>query len=239
MKLYKKILYTTGVTLLLGNTALVAANTSAKSIMKNAFKYVEHMDKYAFDAVIVDEVKDDDGVTMYRNDVSIKVDRPQRLRVDRRQDGKNKTYYIDDGQFSMIDHSFRFYAQVKTPKNLDKALDFLFKKYDINAPLSSLIYSSMKKRTQFKRSKNFGLRMLNGIECNYVAFKDRDREIHVWIATGSKPLVQAYTIIDTALADNPKTNTIITWKNDTKIVDSDFIFKAPEDATKISIDSKN
>jgi len=238
MKLHKKILYVIGITILLSNTALVASETSAKYILDRAFRYLSSMDKYAFNAIVIDEIPTVDGMSKHRNDISIKVDRPDKLRFDRKFEGHSKSYYINSGLFTIMDNDMGFYGQLKTPKSLDKTLDFLFKKYDISAPLSSLIYSDMYKRTKAKKGKNFGLRRLNGVECNYIAFKNRAREIHVWIATGDEPLVQGYTIIDTNIQSRPKTYTVIKWDKSANISDSDFDFVAPKDATKISINKK-
>jgi len=238
MKLYKKVLFAAGVTILLGNSTLMAADASAKSILKRAFHYVGDMDKYSFHAVIIDEVPTNGNIVKHRNDIFLEIDRSDKLRFDRKFEDHSKSYYINNGLFSMIDNDLDLYAQLKTPKSIDKALDFLFKKYDISAPLSSLIYSDMYKRTKVKRGKNFGIRTLNGVECNYVAFKDRTREIHVWIATGDKPLVQGYTIIDTAIKGHPKSYTTIAWDDKADIADNDFSFVAPKNATKISINKK-
>ena len=238
MNIYKKILYTAGATLLL-STATHAADLSAKQIMQNALKFIQDKQKYAFEAVIIDEVKNGEETTKFRNDVAIKVERPDSLRIDRLMDGVHKTYYIDNGQFTMIDHQHNFYAQVETPKTLDGALDFIFKKYDISAPLSALIYSSMKGRSNLKNSKNFGIRTLGGVECNYVAFAGKSRQVHVWIATGEEPLIKAFSVVDTTLKDHPRTNTTIVWKLNTEVSDSDFVFEAPKDATMITIDNKN
>ena len=238
MKLYKKILFAIGATILLGNSTVMAADASAKSILKKAFRYIGNVDKYAFHAVVIDEIPTNGNIEKYRNDIFLKIDRPNKMRFDRKFDGHSKSYYLNNGLFSMIDHDLNLYARLKTPKSLDKALDFLFKKYDITAPLSSLIYSDMYRRTKLKRGTNFGIRTLNGIECNYIAFKDKTKEVHVWVATGDKPLIQAYTIIDTTIKSHPKSYTIITWDEKAKIKDSDFIFVAPKNATKIPVDKK-
>jgi len=238
MKLYKKILFTTGVTILLGGTALVAAEASAKSILNKSFHYIANMDRYAFHAVIIDEVPNGEGMTKHRNDMFLKIARPDKLQFDRKFEGHSKSYYLNNGLFTIMDHDLGFYGQIKTPKNLNKALDFLFKKYDISAPLSSLIYDDMYKRTKAKRGKSFGIRTLNGVECNYIAFKEKNKEIHVWIATGDKPLVQGYTIIDTAIPSHPKSYTTIIWDEGKTITDSVFEFIAPKNATKISINKK-
>jgi hypothetical protein len=240
MKLHKKLLCTAGIALLFTGTSLFAAEQSARDILNKAYEYIGSMDKYAFDAVIIDDELQDGEVTKkYRHDVSVKVDRPGKLRVDTKGDVKNRTNYLNDGLFTMIDHGFGYYGQLETPKTIDGALDLIFEKYGIRAPLAQLIYSDMDKRVKFNRSKYFGIVDVAGVECDYVAFKSRVREVHVWIATGDKPLVINYSIIDTTTKSYSRINTSIHWNNNPKISDSDFIFNAPKGATKISVESAN
>ena len=135
----------------------------------------------------------------------------------------------------MIDHSFNYYGQIKTPKTIDGSLDVLFKKFNIKAPLSHLIYSDMNKRVKFRTSKYFGTKDVGGVECDYIAFKNNTREIHVWIATGDTPLVKAYSIIETSGDSVSRVNTTVKWNTNANISDSDFVFVAPKGSSKISV----
>ena len=240
MKLHKKHFCVAGLVLLLTGTNLFAAEKSAVEIVNKAYQHIGSMDKYAFDAIVLDdEVKDGAVVKTYRQDVSVKVDRPGKLRVDSKGDTRNRSSYINDGIFTMIDHGHGYYGQLETPKTIDAALDLIFEIYGIRAPLASLIYSDMGKRVKFKRSKYFGTVDVAGVECDYVAFKSRVREVHIWITTGDTPQIINYSIIDTTVEGNPRINTSISWNNNPKISDSDFIFKAPKGATQISVDAAN
>ena len=240
MNLHKKLLCTGGVALLLSSTNLFAADKSAKDIVNKAYQYVGSMDKYAFDAIVLDdEVKDGAVVKTYRQDVSVKVDRPGKLRVDSKGDTKNRSSYINEGIFTMIDHGEGYYGQLETGETIDGTLDIIFEEYGIRAPLATLIYSNMGKRVKFRTSKYFGTVDVAGVECDYVAFKSRVREVHVWITTGDTPRIINYSIIDTTVEGNPRKNTSISWNTNPKISDSDFIFKAPKGATQISVDAAN
>ncbi len=240
MNLHKKLFCTAGIALLLGGTNLFALEKSAVDIANKAYQHIGSMDKYAFDAIVVDdEVENGVVVKTYRQDVSVKVDRPDKLRVDSKGDTRNRSSYLKDGLFTMIDHGEGYYGQLKTPKTIDGALDLIFEKYGIRAPLASLIYSDMDKRVKFKRSKYFGTVDVAGVECDYVAFKSRVREVHIWITTGDTPQIINYSIIDTTVEGNPRINTSITWNSNPKISDSDFIFKAPQGATQISVEAAN
>jgi hypothetical protein len=239
MNLHKKFLCTAGVALLLSSTNLFAADQSARDILNKAYQTIGNMDKYAFTAVVEDaEVQNDTKDKLYKHTVSVKVDRPGKLRVDTTGTVKNRSSYLNDGSFTMIDHGFNYYGQIKTPKNIDAALDALFDKFGISAPLAQLIYKDMDKKARFRTSKYFGTKDVGGVECDYVAFKNGSREIHFWITKGDNPLVKSYSIIDTNTASASRTNTTVDWDTNPSISDSDFIFVAPKGSSKISVNRR-
>ena len=240
MKLDKKILSVAGAGLLLLGTNLYAAERSANDILSNAYQYMGSMDKYTFNAVVsVDKAENGELVKKFNHDVSVKVDRPAKLRIDTKGDLRNRSTYFNEGLYSMIDENYGYYAQFNTPETIDATLDVLFEKYGMKKPLAYLIYSDMDKRAKFKKSKNFGSMDVGGVECDYVAFKTKKGEVHVWIATGDKPLIKSYSIIDTQTPGHPRVNASISWNTNPNISDSDFIFSAPKNASKISVKRAN
>jgi len=240
MKLHISFIYTVGIGLLLSSSSLFAAEQSPRDILNKAYEYIGNMDTYAFKAVIIDNETQDDGtMSKERYDVSVKVDRPGKLRVDTKGTTKDRSSYINNGVYTMMDHGFGYYGQLKTPKTIDGALDHIFENFGIKAPLAQLIYSDMDKRLKFIKSKSFGTMMVDGTECNYVAFSNLVKEVHVWIATGNEPLVKAYSIIDKTDENEYRINTSLHWDANAKISDSDFVFTAPKGAEKISVHSAN
>ncbi|RLA71234.1 MAG: hypothetical protein DRG09_00880 [Epsilonproteobacteria bacterium] len=235
MNLYKKALVVVSFGLLLSNTNLLAEEKSAKSIVSNAYAQIGNMDKYAFSAIVVDNDTVEGETITYKQKVSVKIERPAKLRVDNKGDIKDRSTYINNGLFTMIDHNFAYYGQLKTPKTIDATLDFIFDKFGMRTPLATLMYSDMGKRIKFRTNKYFGTVDVAGVECDYVAFKNNTKEIHVWITTGEHPLVKTFSIIN----GDTRINTSLTWNTNPKFSDSDFIFKAPKGAEKISINSAN
>ncbi len=238
MKLAKKFLFVTGATLLLSTTG-VLASSQANTIINKAFKYVGSLDKYSLTAIVSNDDMQDGKSIKHRHNVAIKVDRPDKFRIDVKGDIKDRSSYLNSGQFTMIDYSFNYYGELKTANNIDTVLDNIFEKYGIKAPLAQLLYSDMHKRTKLRKSKYFGIVTLGGVECDYVAFSDRKKEVHVWIATGDKPLVKRFIIVDKLEKSHPRSVTTIKWNLNTTISDSNFVFKLPKDITKISIESAN
>ncbi len=233
----KKLLSIAGAGLLLAGSHLMAAEPTAKEILLNSYRYVGSLKSYAFDAVVSNQQKGPDGTEKrYRQYVSVKVHRPDKLRIDTKGDIKDRSSYIDNGTFTMIDHRFNYYGQIKVPRDLNKALDYIFSSYGINPPMAALIYSDMDKRMKLVKSRYFGIRTVRGEACHYIAFKNRKVEVHAWITTGDKPLVKTYTIINRSGAEARRTDTSVTWDINAEISPDTFVFKAPADAHKISIE---
>jgi hypothetical protein len=196
------------------------------------------MDTYAFKAVVVDHEQAEDGsIKKYRFDTSVKVDRPGKLQINVKGPSRDRSNYLNNGVYTMMDHQYNYYGQIKVRDTIDETLDYMFEEYGIRSPLAQLLYSKMHQRVKFTKSKNFGTRMVDGVECNYVAFSNNEIEVHIWIATGSEPLIKAYRIIDKMGEDDYSINTSITWDVNANISDSDFVFKVPKGAEKISVQS--
>ena len=89
MKLHKKAFCIVSLGILLGSTTLLAAEKTAKEIVINAYKHIGSMDQYAFDAVVFDNDVVDGETEQFRHDISVKIDRPDNLRLESKGDVKN------------------------------------------------------------------------------------------------------------------------------------------------------
>lgn len=238
MKLFKQLLSVTTASMLLIGTGLSAEEQSPKDVIKNAFKYLHGIDTYAFKAVVIDtELAEDGSTETYRFDTSVKVHRPGKFQIDVKGPSKDRSNYLNNGVYTMMDHQFNYYGQIKTDKGIDGTLDYIFDEYGIRSPLAQLLYSEMNKRLKYTTSKNFGKVMVDGTECDYVAFSDGVRDVHIWVETGDKPLIKAYSIVDKMSEDDYRMNTSLVWDLDAKISENDFVFKVPKGAEKISVQS--
>ena len=232
MNLPQKLLLATGLSLLFSTSTLLAETTSPKEIAKKTYAALDKQQSYAFDATIVNH--SDEGTNTHK--VSVKVNRPHQLRVDVHGDIRNRSSYINNGNYTVYDHDKNMYLQLEVPRDLNKALDNLFDRYEIKSPLAQLVYTNMGKRIKFKRSKNFGVVDLAGEKCHYLAFSDKVKEVHVWISTGDMPLVKHYRVVDKTSKNNAYKSTTIHWKNTASIEKNDFVFTPEKDAQEVFID---
>ena len=233
MKSPHKFLLATSLGLLLSTSTLLAADTmTPKDIAKKVYAALDKQQSYAFEAIIVNH--SDDGTN--KHNVSVKVNRPNQLRVDVIGDIRNRSNYLNNGLYTIYDHKKNYYLLIDTPKKIDDTLDALFDTFEIKAPLAQLVYSNMGSRMKSANSKNFGIVDLEGVECHYIAFSDKLKEVHVWVTTGDTPLVKHYRIVDKTSKNNAYKSTTIFWKKAKTISPSDFVFTAPKNSQEVFID---
>jgi len=231
MKSPQKLIYAAGLGLLLSTATLLADDMSAKEIAKKAYDTLDSQKSYAFTAAMRNHSDDYEN----KHQVAVKVNRPGQFLIDVTGDNRNRSNYLNNGQYTVYDHDKNMYLHLKTPKDINDALDDLFDRFVIKAPLAQLLYSNMGDRIKFDNSKNFGVVDLKGTECNYLAFSDKYKEVHVWITTGEDPRIKHFIVKDKTSKNNAYKETSIYWKDAKTISDNDFVFTAPKNATEVFI----
>jgi len=205
---------------------------NAKKLLSNSYSYLASLQKYSFEATVVDKVEDYDSSMTLARKSSVKIDRPSKFRVDSKSKFIDRTSYLSDGKFTMIDNSEKYYATVETKKNINKTLEYIGRKLGIAMPLATLMRSDMTKVVKIKRVQYFGTRDVYGVECNYIAFKHKKSTVHLWIENSDTPLIRAATIITPS---SGKTDIVVNWDITPNFSDSIFVFNAPKNASNISI----
>ena len=244
MILVKKAVTVLSLSLLLASGSVYAetvtamaqeAKIDASALLKNSYAYLGSLDKYAFKASITNSV-DVDGEDIVMKRVSnVKVKRPDQFRIDSKGENFNRSLYLSNGVFTMIENDEKYYASVKTGKGIDGTLDLINKKLGIVVPLSTLLHSDMDKFIHPKKVQYFGTRMVSGVECNYIAFRQRATVVHLWIENSDTPLVRSAKIVTDAKNDRGTTDMVIKWDTKPGFSDSVFVFKAPKGASHIAI----
>ena len=86
--------------------------------------------------------------------------------------------------------------------------------------------------------KHIGQGVVDGVECEHLAFRNADTDWQIWVETGAKPIPRKYVITSKAVAGAPQyALRIKDWKTDAAIGADAFAFKPEADAKKIAIDA--
>ncbi len=233
--------------LLLSSTMMLSAAEQSKkiktthpvasAILMDAYRYVGSLEYFSFDAITTnDDVFRDLMLQEFTHKVHVDMVRPDKLQIHVSGDIKNRSIYLFNDIFTVIDHDHNFYGELQVPKTIDRVLDHLFEKYEIKAPLANLLYTDLDKRIAPKENGHyFGTTRVDGKICHYIGFVNDQRELQVWIEKGQTPLIRKFSIIDKSEKFDLRSTTLLRWDIKPYFKRKHFLFKAPKDAEKISV----
>ena len=249
MRLIKRALYAMVLIALSTITMLSAAEKNEKvktaypvasAILTDAYRYLGALDHFSFDAITTnDDTFRDVMLQEFTHKVHVDLQRPDKLQIHVTGDIKNRSTYILNDSFNIIDHDLNFYGERQVPKTIDSALDHLFEKFNIKSPLANLLYTDLDKRVAPKENGHyFGTTRVDGKICHYIGFVNDQRELQVWIEKGQTPLIRKFSIIDKSGKVDLRSTTLLRWDIKPYFKRKHFLFKAPKDAEKISVEAK-
>jgi len=128
--------------------------------------------------------------------------------------------------------------QADVTGTIDSVIDQLRDKFHRQLPgadlLGSNVYDAL--MTDVTDVKDLGSGVIDGKECDHLAFRAKDTDWQIWIAQGGQPYPCRYVITSKGVDQAPQfTMTVRDWKASAAASSSDYSFKPPAGATKIDV----
>lgn len=170
----------------------------------------------------------------------LQLTKPDKLRI-RRTGGYADVELVYDGKtVSIYGNNAKAYAQAELAGTIDQLIDLIQAKSGAAMPGTDLLLSDAydELMSSVILAQHIGQGVVDGVECEHLAFRAPDTDWQIWIETGAKPVPRKYVITSKTIAGAPQyTLRIRDWKTD-PITDADtFVFKPPAGATKVDLDS--
>ena len=175
----------------LSPTAASADPASAKQVLKSMSDYMASQKNLSarFDASL-DVVTTTAEKIQYTSSGNMQISRPDKLRVIR-QGGYSDVELVYDGQTATVaDRGYNLYAQIKSPGTVDQLVDELRSAHGFDMPGADLLltHSYDELIRDVVEAKHIGVGIVEGQECNHLAFRNADTDWQIWVRTGDKPL---------------------------------------------------
>lgn len=170
----------------------------------------------------------------------MKLSRPDKLRV-RRTGGYADVELIYDGKtFSLYGNNAKAYVQADMPGTVDQMIDAVQTRAGVSLPGTDLLLTNSFDELMAGtiEGKHIGTGVIDGVECEHLAFRGPETDWQIWIATGAKPVPCKYVITSKTVAGSPQYSLRMSdWKTD-EFADADtFVFKPPAGVEKVGLDS--
>jgi len=164
------------------------------------------------------------------------VSRPDKLRVSRTGGYADVELVFDGKTATIFGRNLNAFAQVDAPGSTDQLIEKLRNEYLVDAPGADLLgahaYDEM--MSQVLDAKHIGRGVVDGVECEHLAFRGPDTDWQIWIEVGPHPIPHKYVITSKAVTGAPQyTLRISDWKTDPAVAADAFAFAPPTGAKKV------
>jgi hypothetical protein len=224
----------------------VSVTNGARAEGDDATKILKMMTDYMASQKSID-VNYDTDVEVITNDLQkiqftssghLLMVRPDKVRVSRVGGYTDVELVFDGKTTTVLDHDHNVYTEISSPGTVEQLVERMRDEFQLPVPGADLLLA-----TSFDRlmdgvidAKHIGLGVVDGVECEHLAFRNLDTDWQLWVETGAHPVPHKYVITNKAVSGSPQYTLVITHLvTDGPIAADAFAFKAPAGAKKVEM----
>jgi hypothetical protein len=166
--------------------------------------------------------------------------RPDKVRASRTGGYADVEIVFDGKTASGLGKNINAYTQFESAGSIDQLITKLRSMSLLSAPGADLLGSHVfdDLMADVIVAKHIGRGVVDGIECEHLAFRDLDVDWQLWVEVGDRPIPRKYVITSKGVGGAPQyTLRIKDWKTDAPIGADAFVFTPPQGATKVALDA--
>ena len=218
-----------------------AQGSDAKSILKAMSDYVSGQKtiELTFDSdieVITPQLEK----IQFTNSGEALLSRPDKLRAHRVGGYADVALFFDSKTASVLGKHINGYAQFDAPGSVDQLIEALRAGHGIALPGADLLLSNSYDVlvAGVKEAKHIGRGVIDGRECEHLAFRNHDTDWQLWVEVGETPIPRKLVITSKTLNNAPQyTLRVKSWKTGVQPAPDAFAFIPPAGAKKLSPDA--
>jgi len=215
--------------------------SDAKSILKKMCEYVSNQKtiEFTFDSdieVITPQLEK----IQFTNSGGALLSRPDKLRAHRVGGYADVALCFDGKTASVFGKHINGYAQFEVPGTVDHLIEALRAGHGVSLPGADLLLSNSYNVlvAGIKEAKHMGRGVIDGRECEHLAFRNFDTDWQLWVEVGERPIPRKMVITSKTLNNAPQyTLRVKTWKTDVQPAPDAFTFVPPAGAKQLSSDA--
>lgn len=176
----------------------------------------------------------------FASSTELEMSRPDKLHVHRVGGYADVELVYDGKTLSLFGKHINSFTQVADAGTIDQLADHLTTNYGMAAPGADLLRSDVYDAlaADVLVAKHIGRGVINGVECEHLAFRNHDTDWQIWIEVGDRPVPWKFVITSKTVAQAPQyTLRMREWKTGVPPAADAFEFKPPQGATKVAFES--
>src|SRR5215212_6971012 len=216
-----------------------AEDGDAQSILKAMADYVSRQEnlslKYDADVEVVTPAVEK---IQFSASGEVTMSRPNKFRISRTGGYADVELISDGSNVTVYDRGGNRFAQVPATGTFDQVVDRLRTEAPVEIPGADLLLSKPYEELTagVLEAKHIGRGVVEGVECEHLAFRNLDTDWQIWIEVGDRPVPRKYVITSKAVGAAPQyTLRLREWKTGANPAPDAFTFKPPEGSSGVAI----
>ena len=168
--------------------------------------------------------------------------RPDKFRISR-TGGYADIELVGDGtHITLTDKDHKRFAQVPGAGSFDQVVDRLRTELMVELPGADLLLSKAYDElvAGVIEAKHVGRGVVEGVECEHLAFRNADTDWQIWIEAGERPVPRKYVITSKTVAAAPQyTLRMRDWQSGVSINPEAFKYTPPADYSGVAVTALN
>jgi hypothetical protein len=216
-----------------------ADEADAKSLLKVMSDYMAAQEaiSFGYDATLEVVTKDGQKLALASSG-TVTLNRPDKIRATRSGGFADIEMLFDGKTMTLLGKTANLFTQIEVPGTVDHLVDELHNTYHRPLPAADLLMSNAYDALMLDVTdvKDLGSGVIDGMECDFLAFRTEEVDWQIWIAQGDQPYPCRYVITSKKIADGPQYSIQIRdWKTGGQVASDDFAFGNPTNAEKIDL----
>lgn len=216
-----------------------AEEGEARSILKAMADYVSQQQnlslKYDADVEVVTPAVEK---IQFSASGDVTMSRPNKFRISRTGGYADVELISDGSNVTVYDRGGNRFAQIPAAGSFDEVVDRLRTEAPLELPGADLLLSKPYEElvAGVLEAKHIGRGIVEGVECEHLAFRNLDTDWQLWVELGERPVPRKYVITSKAVGAAPQyTLRLRDWKTGVTPGPDAFAFKPPDGASGVAI----
>ncbi|NRB17886.1 MAG: DUF2092 domain-containing protein [Rhodobacteraceae bacterium] len=222
---------------LVGTMAAHADEKDALAILKSMSDYVGTQDAISFTYGSALEVMTQEGQRLALvSSGSVSLNRPDGFHTTRSGGFAETETFYDGKTLTILGKNRNMYVQVEAPGSFDELIEMMANNFDRSPPAADLLLSNSYDQLMqgVTDVKDLGSGVINGVECDFLAFRAEQIDWQIWVAHGDRPYPCRYVVTSKKVDGGPQYSIQISnWATGSDAVNKGFSYSNTTDAAKI------
>jgi hypothetical protein len=228
--------------ILTGSGSIAGATENQKDekaldVLNRMAAYTGSMNQLIIKGEIFADARLDAGLLVSNpSEITIKIDRPGSLYIEKFDGLHTKKIYIHNGKLTVFNSERNFYARAEVPDNIQDAMQYAMEEFDLETPLGELFFADSAVALITEQDTLMYLTdksRIGGVDCHHIAVRGAEIDLQLWVEEGDSPAPRKMTMTMKWEGGSPRQTALMEWTSTSDLDPKVFDFEAPEGAQEI------